>query len=46
MFKNKKKEGEDDIKIQNKKSILYHWYMNTKKKRNGNIFSNNKKKTL
>ena len=46
MFKTKKKEGEDDIKIQNKKSILYHWYMNTKKKRNGNIFSNNKKKTL
>ncbi len=46
MYKTKRKENEDEIKIQNKKSILYHWYMNTKKKRNGSIFSNMKRKTL
>ena len=45
IYKTKKIE-EDEIKIQNKKSVLYYWYMNTKKKRNGNIHNNKNKKTL
>ena len=45
IYKTKKTE-EDEIKIQNKKSVLYYWYMNTKKKRNGNIHNNKNKKTL
>ena len=42
----KKIDNEKHIYIQNKKNILYHWYMNAKKKRSGNIHINKKKKTI
>ena len=40
------RDSEKHIYIQNKKNILYHWYMNAKKKRSGNIHINKKKKTI
>ena len=44
--KSREEENEEVNIIHNKKSILYYWYMNIKKKRNGNVHIHKRKKTL
>ena len=44
--KSREEEKEEVNIIHNKKSILYYWYMNIKKKRNGNVHIHKRKKTL